>query len=173
MRSIAQGIEKAITVIGKLSAWSMALLLIAIVSQVILRYLFGITNTMLEDSLWYLFAMTLVLGMGYTLTEDGHVRVDFLYQRYSDKTKTLIDICGIVFFLIPLYTFLMIEGWDFAAKSFRIGESSPNPGGMPALWFVKGLLPFSCFLLLTESIARIILLATEEKHKEPTQRYGS
>ena len=151
----------------------MAVLLFAIVSQVVLRYAFNITNTMLEDSLWYLFAMTMVLGMGYTMTEDGHVRVDFLYQKYSDKTKTIVDLVGIIFFLVPLYAFLMVEGWEYTANSFRIGESSPNPGGMPALWYVKGLLPFSCLLLLIEAFARIILLLTNKKHADAPPHYGS
>jgi len=151
----------------------MAALLIAIVTQVTLRYAVGVTNTALEDSLWYMFAMTLVLGMSYTMTEDGHVRVDFVYQKYSDKTKRIVDIIGIVAFLIPLYSFLLWYGWDFAAKSFMRGESSPNAEGMPWLWFVKGLLPLSCLLLLIESLARIVLLITDPKHKDAPTHYGS
>ena len=54
----------------------------------LLRYAFGITNTRLEDSLWYLFSATLVLGLSYTMTHDGHVRVDFVYQRYTVKNET-------------------------------------------------------------------------------------
>lgn len=173
MRSVAQRTEKIISLLGKLSSWSMGLLLVAIVSQVILRYAFDITNTALEDSLWYLFAMSLVLGMSYTMTEDGHVRVDFLYQKYSDKTKRIVDLVGIILFLLPLYIFLLIYSWDYAADSFVKAEKSPNPGGMPWLWFVKGLLPLSCFLLLIESLARIVIIFTDKKHEEAPAHYGS
>ena len=65
MKTPAHRIENAITLIGKFSSWSMAVLLGAIVIQVLLRYAFGITNTFREDSLWYLFSATLVLGLSY------------------------------------------------------------------------------------------------------------
>jgi len=71
-----------------------SVLLVAIVFQVLMRYALGLTNTMLEDSLWYLFAITLTLGLSYTMTHDGHVRVDFLYQHYSLKTKVIVDVLG-------------------------------------------------------------------------------
>ncbi len=173
MRSIAESIERVITIIGRLSSWSMAVLLIAIVTQVTLRYAYGITNTALEDSLWYLFAMSMVLGLSYTMTVDGHVRVDFVYQKYSDKMKRMVDLLGIVFFLIPLYAFLLWHGWDFTVKAFLRGESSPNPGGMPWLWLVKGLLPLSCLLLLVEAVARAILIATNKRRKDGSKRHGS
>ena len=173
MRAVAQSIERVISIIGRLSSWCMAILLIAIVTQVTLRYAYGITNTALEDSLWYLFAMSLVLGLSYTMTEDGHVRVDFVYQKYSDKMKRIVDLVGIVLFLIPLYAFLLWHGWDFTVKAFLRGESSPNPGGMPWLWLVKGLLPLSCLLLLIESVARAILIATDKRRKDGRVHYGS
>ena len=173
MRSFALRIEKLITAIGRLTSFFLAVLLVAIVSQVFLRYALNITSTMLEDSLWYLFAATLVLGLSFTMTDDGHVRVDFLYQRYSERTKRIVDLIGIILFLIPLYTFLMWHGWEYAAKSFHVNESSPNPGGMPWLWLVKGLLPVSCFLLLLESIARAVIILTDKERKDTSIHYGS
>ncbi len=172
MRALAVRIEKLVTIIGTVSSWSIGVLLVAIVAQVSFRYALGMTNTMLEDSLWYLFSGTLVLGLSYTMTHDAHVRVDFLYQRYSAKTKRIVDIFGIALFLMPLYAFLLWHGWDYTANSFAINESSPNPGGMPWLWIVKGLLPLSCLLLLVESVARIVLLATQP-NEEADATHGS
>jgi len=159
MKTLATRIETFIGIVGRISSWSLAFLLLAISSQVILRYVFGQTFTLLEDSLWYLFAFTLVLGLSYTMIDDGHVRVDFLYQRYSPRFRRWVDLVGIVFFLMPLYAFLAWHGWEYAAKSFAINESSPNPGGMPWLWLVKFMLPFSCILLLLEALAKTILLS--------------
>ena len=173
MKTLAHRIEKAITLIGKASSWSMAILLGAIVIQVLLRYAFGITNTRLEDSLWYLFSATLVLGLSYTMTHDGHVRVAFVYQRYSGKTKRIVAFVGIALFLIPMYAFLMWHGWDYAVNSFSINESSPNPGGMPWLWLVKGLLPVSCFLLIIESLARLVLIWLDKEDIHPSEVHGS
>ncbi len=173
MQSLAHRIESFIAAVGRVSSWSLALLLVAIASQVVLRYVFGQTFTLLEDSLWYLFAFTLVLGLSYTMIDDGHVRVDFLYHRYSPKFRRWVDLFGIVFFLIPLYAFLAWHGWDFAAKSYAINERSPNPGGMPWLWLVKGLLPLSCLLLLLESVAKGILLLIERSQDVHTATDGS
>lgn len=137
-----------------------------------MRYALGVTNTMLEDSLWYLFAMTLTLGLSYSMTHDGHVRVDFLYQRYSPKTKTIVDVVGIALFVIPLYSFFVWHGWDYTLNSISINESSPNPGGMPWLWIVKGLLPLSSLLLLIESVARIVLILVDRQNLS-TEVHGS
>lgn len=161
MTKLAHRIEKAITFIGQLSSWSMAILLVAIVAQVILRYGFNYTNTMLQDAQWYLFAMTMALGLSYTMAQDGHVRVDFLYQRFSPKVRKRIDILGIALFLLPLYGFLLWEGWQMTARSFAINESSPNPGGLPWMWLVKGLIPLSFFLFVIEALARLAILWSE------------
>ena len=163
MNSFASRIENIITAIGKLVSWSIAVLLVAIVFQVLMRYALGLTNTMLEDSLWYLFAITLTLGLSYTMTHDGHVRVDFLYQHFSLKTKAIVDVLGIALFVIPLYAFLLWHGWDYTKNSMSINESSPNPSGMPWLWIIKGLLPFSSLLLLIESVARIVLILNNRR----------
>jgi len=172
MNSLATRIENIVTAIGKVVSWSIAVLLIAIVFQVLMRYALGQTNTMLEDSLWYLFSMTLALGLSYTMTHDGHVRVDFLYQHYSPKTKAIVDVLGIALFVIPLYAFLLWHGWDYTQNSLSINESSPNPGGMPWLWLVKGLLPLSSFLLLIESVARIVLILGNRQNLS-TEVHGS
>ncbi|MDE0769032.1 MAG: TRAP transporter small permease subunit [Opitutaceae bacterium] len=173
MKSLAKRIESFITAIGRLCAWSIAALLVAIVAQVLLRYAFGKSFTLLEDSLWYLFSMTLILGLSYTMTSDGHVRVDFLYQNYSPKTKRIVDLIGILLFLVPLYAFLAWHGWEYTAKSFAIGERSPNPGGMPWLWLIKGLLPLSCLLLLLESLARACLILIDRPSSPSDSVYGS
>ncbi len=172
MTSFAKRIEKFVTIIGNLVSWSIGILLVAIVLQVLMRYALGQTNTMLEDSLWYLFSMTLTLGLSYTMTHDGHVRVDFLYQHYSPKTKATVDIIGIALFVIPLYAFLLWHGWSYTLNSYSINESSPNPNGMPWLWLVKGLLPLSSFLLLIESVARIVL-TLENRRSLATEVHGS
>lgn len=173
MKTLATRIETFIGIVGRISSWSLAFLLLAISSQVILRYVFGQTFTLLEDSLWYLFAFTLVLGLSYTMIDDGHVRVDFLYQRYSPRLRRWVDLVGIVFFLMPLYAFLAWHGWEYAAKSFAINESSPNPEGMPWLWLVKFMLPFSCILLLFEALAKTILLYLNRPQSADTSSHGS
>jgi len=172
MNSLASRIENVVTAIGKVVSWSITVLLVAIVFQVLMRYALGLTNTMLEDSLWYLFAMTLTLGLSYTMTQDGHVRVDFLYQHYSPRTKSIVDVIGIALFVIPLYAFLLWHGWDYTQNSMSINESSPNPGGMPWLWIVKGLLPLSSLLLLIESVARIVLILNNRQNLS-TEVHGS
>jgi TRAP-type mannitol/chloroaromatic compound transport system permease small subunit len=173
MKTVAARIELFITAIGRISSWSIAVLLISVIAQVLLRYVFGKSFTLLEDSLWYFFSTTLVLGLSYPMASDGHVRVDFFYQGYSPRTKRIVDLVGILLFLIPLYAFLAWHGWQYAAKSYSINESSPNPGGMPWLWLVKGALPFSCLLLIIESLARACLIFVDRSTPAPESTYGA
>ena len=51
---------------------------------------------------WHLFAIIILFGVSVALLEEGHVRVDFLYDRFSVRKKAVINIIGTVFFLLPL-----------------------------------------------------------------------
>ena len=51
------------------------------------------TNALMELQ-WHLFAIVFLLGGAYTLLKNAHVRVDVLYDRYSEKTQAWINIVG-------------------------------------------------------------------------------
>ena len=90
---------------------------------------------------WYLFSAVFLLGAGYTLHKDKHVRVDVLYSRLSDTGQKRINLIGVVIFAIPFCVLGIWSSIDFVSNSWLIWEQSPDAGGLPR-YPVKTLIQF-------------------------------
>jgi TRAP-type mannitol/chloroaromatic compound transport system permease small subunit len=99
---------------------------------------------------WHLFSLVILFGVGYGLRHEGHVRVDFIYDRLSDRKKALINIMGTVFMLIPLALLIFAGSFGYVNDAYTTGEISEDPGGLPYRWIIKSMIPLSfAFLLLS------------------------
>ena len=101
---------------------------------------------------WHLFAMIFLLSAGYTLKHNKHVRVDLFYEKFSKKDKGWVNLIGSALFLIPWCILIIWVSWDYAMNAWEIKEGSPDPGGLPARYFIKFCIPAGIFLLLLQSI---------------------
>ncbi len=139
--------------VGKLAGW-LALLMVAVVTvDVIMRYLFNISFVFVQELEWHMFGVLFLLGAGYTLLIDGHVRVDLFYQRFTQKTQAWINLIGVVFFLIPGCLMVLDTSWNFFHQSFMMGEGSPDPGGIPARYVLKAFIPLGFILLILQGVS--------------------
>ena len=68
----------------------------------IMRYFFNTGSIAMQEMEWHLFSVVFLFGMAFALKEDGHVRVDILYDRFSPRWKAIVNIGGVLLFLIPL-----------------------------------------------------------------------
>jgi len=122
------------------------------------------SNTLIESQ-WYLFDFIFLLGLGWTLKNQGHVRVDVLQNRWSKKRKVIVELLGTVLLLLPFSLSVLILSLNPAFESWRIGEISPDAYGLPRYW-VKSLIPLGFLLLslqgINETIKNIIKL---KRHK--------
>jgi TRAP-type mannitol/chloroaromatic compound transport system permease small subunit len=139
--------------IGRGVAWVTLALVVVIFLDVIMRYLFNTSFVFTQELEWHLFAFIFLIGAGYTLLHDGHVRVDIIYQRLGLKGRAWINLLGVLFFLIPGCLMVMSTSWKFALNSFMIMEGSPDPGGIPFRFIVKGCIPAGFFLLLIQGLS--------------------
>ncbi len=119
---------------------------------VIMRYSLGYSSIAVNESVLYLHAALFMLGAGYTLLVDGHVRVDIFYAKASPKTQTIIDLCGHLLLLIPAMTALLYWSWPSVYNAWKIKEGALSVGGIPASWLLKMLIPAFCILLLIQSV---------------------
>ncbi len=104
---------------------------------------------------WHLFAVMFLIAAAYTLKHDRHVRVDVFYSRFSPRLKAWINLFGSIVFLIPFCLITVWASWNFVLNSFRIGETSPDPGGLPARYVLKAVIPLSFILILLQGISLI------------------
>ena len=102
---------------------------------------------------WHLFAIIFLVGAAYTLKYDRHVRVDVLYMKFKPKTKAWVNFLGSLIFLLPVCLIGIWSSKNFVMNSFLIGEGSPDPGGLPARYILKAVIPIGFFLLLLQGMA--------------------
>ena len=84
-------------------------MLVNVFYDAIMRYFFNTGSIALQEMEWHLFAMVFLFGIAYALKEDGHVRVDVLYDRFPARWKAVVNIAGTALLLLPL-SVLIVSG---------------------------------------------------------------
>ena len=121
----------------------------------IVRKAFSIGSNAYLEVQWYLFAAVFMLGAGYAFLRNAHVRIDFISSKLSKRTNAIIDILGIVVFVIPLCLILIVLSWPFFVNAWNTGEMSSNAGGL-IRWPVYLLVPVGFSILLLQSLSELI-----------------
>jgi len=132
------------------------LMLVNVFYDSIMRYFFSSGSIALQEMEWHLFAMVFLFGIAYALKEDGHVRVDILYDRFSPRWKAIVNIGGVLLLLLPL-SVLVIEGsiW-YVTEAFNSAEISGDPGGLSHRWLIKLAIPASFVFLIISATGFVI-----------------
>jgi TRAP-type mannitol/chloroaromatic compound transport system permease small subunit len=155
-QSLLNTLDKFSEISGRLLAWSSLLMMLMLCAVVVLRYGFSIGATALQESVTYLHGSIFMLGAAYTLKHDGHVRVDIFYRNYSPRAQAWINSLGAIIFVLPLCAYIFLISWDFVLQSWQIGEISTEPGGIPAVFLLKTLIPLMAVNLGLQALAEII-----------------
>jgi TRAP-type mannitol/chloroaromatic compound transport system permease small subunit len=146
-------IDKLNAWVGRGVAWVTLGLVLVVFIDVVMRYLFNTSFVFTQELEWHLFGFIFLIGAGYTLLHDGHVRVDIIYQRLGTKGRAWINLCGVILFLIPGCIMVISTSWKFTMNSFAILEGSPDPGGIPFRFIMKGCIPVGFTLLLLQGLS--------------------
>ena len=140
--------------IGKSMRWLVLAAVLISAGNAIVRKAFSIGSNSLLEIQWYLFAAVFMLGGGYAFLRNVHVRIDFVSSKLSKRTNTIIDILGIVIFLIPLCLILIHLSWPLFVSALTSGEMSSNAGGL-IRWPVMMLIPLGFGLLLLQAFSEL------------------
>ncbi len=153
-------IERITDRFSDLTGWLAALLLLVLLGNVfydaIMRYFFRSGSIALQELEWHLFSVVFLLGISYALKEDGHVRVDVLYDRFSPKWKAVVNIAGTFIFLIPLALLIINGSLWFVNEAYEMQEISGDPGGLTHRYLIKAVIP-AAFVCLTISAAGFVV----------------
>ncbi len=141
--------------IGKLIMWLVLAAVLISAGNAIVRKAFNIGSNAFLEIQWYIFAAVFMLGVGYVMLKNAHVRIDFVSSRLSKRTNAWIDAIGLVVFTIPL-AFIMIDlGWPLFHRAWVSGEMSQNAGGL-IRWPALLLVPLGFAILLAQSVSELI-----------------
>ena len=140
---------------GRLVSYLTGILVLVIVLQVVLRYVFARGLVSLEELEWHLWAVGLIFGVSYCLLTDTDIRMDLIYRRYSPRFRAWLDLLALLFLVVPFVIIIFYHGWDFTHTAWRLGEGSDAPNGLPFRWLIKSTIPIGLLLMGMALVVRI------------------
>ncbi|QUX96485.1 C4-dicarboxylate ABC transporter permease [Marinomonas sp. CT5] len=156
INSIAKKIEALSVAIGKAGSLILPILIMTILVNVILRYVFSIGLVELEEVQWHLNAIVVMSCLAYTYQVDEHIRVDIFHCRFSPKRQAWVEILGILFLFFPYVILVAWHAWEMTSYSWSLREGSPMPSGLPARYLIKGVMALGLSLLALQGAAILL-----------------
>ena len=161
---LMKGVQKTIKACDTINEWigsfivapAVFLFIFVIFSNVVMRYIFNTSFVLMAELEWHLFAFIFLMGAGFTLLHDGHVRVDIFYSAMDRKKKAYINFFGVILLLVPSCYLVLKTTIPWVIDSYRVGEMSLDPGGIPARFVLKATLPIGYFLMLIQGVSLFI-----------------
>ncbi len=164
--SLIHKLEQTSELSGRLLAWLTLFIVLVTFLVVVLRYAFDIGSIALQESVSYMHAFVFMLGAAYTLKQDGHVRVDIFYRKFSPRKKAWVDLLGTVFLLFPVCLFILYSSWDYVTTSWGQHEQSQEAGGLAYVYLLKTTLLLMPLLLMIQGTAMVLKNLLQIRHKE-------
>jgi TRAP-type mannitol/chloroaromatic compound transport system permease small subunit len=156
------GLVRAVRVIDRFAelsgvaiAWLMVPLIGAVVYEVVARYAFDAPTIWSFDVTYMLYGAMFMLGAAYALRVGAHIRTDFFWERWSLRTRGVIDSIAYVVFFFPGIALFLWVGWDEAWYAYEIGEMSEQTPWRPLLWPLKACVPLAAALLLLQGVSEL------------------
>jgi TRAP-type mannitol/chloroaromatic compound transport system permease small subunit len=152
---LADGIDGFIDAVGRITAWSSFALALVMGGNVLLRYVFHTGSVWSQELEWHLMSPICLFGMSYALRHGEHVRVDVLFARFSARNKNLVELISALI-LMAICMVVIWLSYNYVMQSWVQAEGSSNPGGIPARYILKALIPLGFALMLVQAFGHAI-----------------
>jgi len=141
---------------GTWVAWLNVPLVFVVAWEVFARYLFNKPTIWSFELTYMLYGTIFMLGAAYALHKGAHIRTDFFFEKWSIRTKGVIDsVAYLVFFFPSIFVFMLVSGGE-GLYSYGINEESEQTPWRPYLWPFKLMVPLACLLLLIQGVSETI-----------------
>jgi TRAP-type mannitol/chloroaromatic compound transport system permease small subunit len=152
---IVAALEASVRLAGRIAAWLCVVLVLLVAGDVFARYLFRTGAVWAQELQWHLISPIALFGMSYALFSGEQVRVDVLFERMPAWAQRAIEVAGgLLLVAIGLWAAKLSLPW--VEQSWNRNEGSPNPGGLPARWALKALIPAGFLLLAAQGLAHAL-----------------
>jgi TRAP-type mannitol/chloroaromatic compound transport system permease small subunit len=163
MADPSPGIARAVAAIDRFTgwvgvavSWLVVPMVVGVTYEVIARYVFDAPTIWAFDLTYMLYGSVFMLGASYALMKGAHIRTDMLWERYSDRTKGLVDTIAYIGFFFPALLMLLFTSVDDAWYSFQIGERGEQTAWRPIIYPFKAVVPLTALLLLIQGISELL-----------------
>ena len=145
-------------VVGRVTSWLTLFMVLVTGVVVIMRYAFDAGFIWMQESVVWMHAAVFMLGAAYTLRHEDHVRVDIFYRNMNPRRRAVVDLFGVIFFLLPVCGFLAYSSYDFAAAAWSMREITREPGGLPypAIPLLKSLVMVMPVTLALQGVSMLL-----------------
>jgi TRAP-type mannitol/chloroaromatic compound transport system permease small subunit len=174
----ANRLEKISVFSGQTISWLTLLMVLTTFAIVVLRYGLQTGWVAMQESVIYMYALVFLIGIPYTLKQDGHVRVDIFYCNMNIRSKAWVNFLGTIFLLLPVSLFIAWISWDYVAASWALKEQSGEAGGLPGVYLLKSSILIMTLLLLIQGFSQLlsnlaILLCPDTAQQPPKNPQNS
>ena len=142
--------------LGSLVSYIWIALVLIIVGTVAMRHFVGGNTIAIEEAQWHLYAFGFLIGIGYAIMHDSHVRVDVLASHLKPTTRAVIEFLGIALIILPTVWLVVTYAIPFVQTSFIRAESSSSPGGLSNRWLIKGVIIFAFVYIGLAALSRLL-----------------
>jgi TRAP-type mannitol/chloroaromatic compound transport system permease small subunit len=156
MLRVVQAIDRFTVGCGKVICWLILPMVISLVYEVFARYLFTAPTIWANDISTMLYGIFWMAGAAFALQGQLHIRTDFLYEKWSTRTKGIVDAILYLSLYFPGLVIFLWIGWEYAWRSFLFGERIISSPWMPIIWPVKMTIPIATVLLLIQGVSELL-----------------
>lgn len=146
LEAFARGVDALNERIGRALSWLTLAMVLVTFFVAVMRYGFAWGRVWIQESYVWMHGIVFMIGAGYTLLHNGHVRVDIFYRPASLRYRALVDLFGSLFLLLPMVVTVFVVSWPYVLESWRKLETSREAGGLPGLFLLKTVILLFCVL---------------------------
>lgn len=152
---LSRALDGFLTLVGQGVSWLWPILILVILLNVVLRYVFNLGLIVFEELQWHIYAIGFMIGLSWAVVKDRHVRVDVVSERLPVRTRAWIELVGLAVLLLPFCIFVVIKAWPFVYTAWETGEVSIAPGGLGNRWAIKSVIIVAFALLVVAAVSRL------------------
>lgn len=142
--------------IGHAFSWCVLILTASTCFEVFMRYVLNSPTAWAFDMSYMLYGALFMMSGAYAMSRNSHVRGDFLYRKWSNRTQAKVDLTLYVIFFFPAIFAMVFTGSQYGYESMRILESSINsPAGVP-VWPLKSIIFVAGVTLLIAGVGEVL-----------------
>lgn len=149
-------LDRFLVRIGELLSWLWLILIAAILTSVIARYVFSEGSVMMEEIQWHISSVVWLIGLSYAFVHDNHVRVDVIHERLGLRKQVWIELFGLLLLALPFLAIGLYMGLPYFYESWLKGEVAQSPAGLPYRWALKFFIPLAFALLALAAVSRLL-----------------
>jgi TRAP-type mannitol/chloroaromatic compound transport system permease small subunit len=147
--SVTRGITEAANVLCYV-------LVIAIVYDVTMRYVFSAPTMWAVDVAVMSAGTIYVIGWSYAQLDRSHLKVDVIYAYLSPRGKAILNVLGTLLVILPFTAMLTNVSWDWAWRAWVINEKKIETLWYPPVAPYRTVIALGFGLLFLQSLAHLI-----------------